>query len=203
MKDLKSTTHVILVLLVGIVLASCSSDSGSTQPNTSSSKRYVGEAFGGGVVFYTWKDAQGTEHGLVVSIKNQSDSCVWSNVLDTIGASARSRYDGKSNTAAIISQPGHTTSAALLCKTYSAGGFNDWYLPTLQELGVLYLNIPAVNLTLASIAGATQFNNFIYWSSIEGDGDGSLSVAGMIRDQGDGAYLDKSYKFPVRAIRSF
>ena len=30
---------------------------------------YIGEEFGGGVIFHLWKDAQGIEHGLIVSLE--------------------------------------------------------------------------------------------------------------------------------------
>ena len=40
---------------------------------------YIGEAFGGGVIFHLWKDAGGDEHGLIVATTDTSSSAAWSN----------------------------------------------------------------------------------------------------------------------------
>lgn len=206
MNKIKHVSNIILVLLASAALASCSGNSGPTQPtgsNGSVSNRYVGEAYGGGVVFQTWKDSRGAEHGLVVSIRNQSDGCEWSNLSNNIGsfAGASSHFDGKANTAAVIAQPGHLTSAALLCDQYSVGGYDDWYLPTLQELGTLYMNAPIVNSALASINGASPIKRFLFWSSVE-LGDSSYAIVGVFID-GQVLFQTKGNSYSVRAVRSF
>ena len=56
---------------------------------------YVGELYGGGVVF--WVDQTG-QHGLICSMIDLSDSQAWSNVTETlIGTSAQSDWDGLIN----------------------------------------------------------------------------------------------------------
>jgi hypothetical protein len=130
---------------------------------------YIGEQFGGGVIFHLFKDAQGVEHGLIVDKTDLSTSQVWSN-RDTslIGASAQSSWDGLSNSNAIVGQAGHTSSAAALCLNSTNSGQSDWYLPSIQELNMLWNNYYTVARSISQIAGATQLeNNAIYWSSSE------------------------------------
>jgi hypothetical protein len=194
--------HIMMAVLIISALGGCS-DSGSTQPGYAFI-RYVGESYGGGVVFSVWKDASGTEHGLIVSTKNQSDSIIWSNVIDRkVGIGAQSAFDGKANTNAIIAQQGHINSAALLCEQYAADGQTDWYLPTQQELGVLWSNVLAVNAVLRGIPGAVVIGNEGFWSSVE-DPTPNVNYAGKTYF-GSGApdVASKSSKYAVRAIRQF
>jgi hypothetical protein len=131
-------------------------------------EHYVGEVYGGGVIFELWKDNTGVEHGLIVSLNDLSTSHIWSDVSNVlIGSSAQSSWNGAQNTQAIITQTGHTNSAALLCTNYSGGGFNDWYLPSLQQLYKLWHNLFIVNTVLSPLSGATEISNEYYWSSTE------------------------------------
>lgn len=78
-----------------------------------STGHYIGELVGGGVVF--WVDATG-QHGLIASMIDLNTACAWSNVTTTlIGPAAQSDWDGISNSNTIVSQSGHTSSAAKIC----------------------------------------------------------------------------------------
>jgi hypothetical protein len=137
---------------------------------------YIGEIFGGGVIFHLWKDAQGIEHGLIVDKTDLSTSQIWSNVDQTlIGTSAQSSWDGLGNSNAIVGQAGHTNSAAALCLNSTNGGQSDWYLPAIDELERLFHNKLEVNASLRTISGATELERLsvaggvqkYYWSSTE------------------------------------
>jgi hypothetical protein len=135
---------------------------------------YIGEEFGGGVIFHLWKDNAGLEHGLIVDKTDLSTAQIWSNIDQTfIGQAAQSSWDGLSNSNAIISQAGHTNSAAALCLNSTNGGQSDWYLPSIDELERLYNNRLEVNATLRGISGAIELKKFdinggiSYWSSSE------------------------------------
>lgn len=130
-------------------------------------KHYLGEEFGGGIVFELWKDNKGVEYGLIVAKKDQSVSEAWSNVIASIGTNAQSLWDGESNSAAIISQSGHLNSAAKVCDNYSASGLTDWYLPSIDELNILFKNRFHVNRASAVVSGITQIGNDTYYSSTE------------------------------------
>lgn len=165
-------------------------------------KHYLGEEFGGGIVFQLWKDNNGIEHGLIVAKRDQSVSQDWSNVVNVlIGTNAQSTWDGEGNTAAIIAQSGHSNSAAKLCDDYTVAGFSDWYLPSIDELKTLYQNRFHVNRASAYVLGLTQLGNDTYLSSTES----SFSMVWAL-NLGYGQPENnrtKSEKLYVRSIRSF
>lgn len=162
---------------------------------------YIGEEYGGGVIFHLWKDNTGVEHGLIVALTDQSTSHVWSNVSSTeIGESGQSKWDGLSNSNAIAGQAGHSSSAAKLCLDLVSGGQSDWYLPGILELNLLYSNYYTVARALTLIPGATQVTSTFYWSSSEGDSSYALSCD----FSGGHVSLDsKNQTFHVRAVRAF
>lgn len=139
----------------------------------SAATHYEGELFGGGVVFYV--DHTGN-HGLICSMTDLSTSRTWSSVTSgLIGATAQSDWDGQGNTNAIMGQSGHTSSAASLCDGYTnadygTGTFSDWYLPTIDDLSLLYNAKRIANKTLDSDSNAatTAITKNYYWSSSEG-----------------------------------
>jgi hypothetical protein len=163
---------------------------------------YIGEEFGGGVIFHLWLDANGVEHGLIVDKTDLSAAQVWSNVNQTlIGPAAQSTWDGLGNSNAIVGQAGHTSSAAALCLNSTNGGQSDWYLPSLQELNMLWNNYYTVARSLTQISGATQLQQADYWSSTE---YGTTSARNFAFDYGDAYTTNKDYfMFYVRAVRAF
>lgn len=163
---------------------------------------YIGEEYGGGVIFHLWKDNAGVEHGLIVALTDQSISQAWSNVTSAaIGTSAQSSWDGLSNSNSIVGQAGHTSSAAKLCLDLVSGGQSDWYLPSIQELYMLWNNYYTVTRALSQISGATQLSNSVYWSSSES----SVNIAWFFNFC-YGYASDDIYKYVtycVRAVRAF
>ena len=162
---------------------------------------YIGEEYGGGVIFHLWKDNAGVEHGLIVALTNQSTSQAWSNVYSAaIGTSAQSSWDGLSNSNSIVGQAGHTSSAAKLCLDLVSGGQSDWYLPSIQELNMLWNNYYTVARVLSQISGAAQLSNSFYWSSSE---DSSYDAWYFSFDSGYPSNSNKDYTAYVRAVRAF
>ena len=162
---------------------------------------YIGEEYGGGVIFHLWKDSAGIEHGLIVALTDQSTSQAWSNLTSTlIGASAQSSWDGLSNSNSIVGQAGHTSSAAKLCLDLVSGGQSDWYLPSIQELNMLWNNYYTVARVLSQISGATQLSNNYYWSSSE---YANTSAWGVPFLPGSTLAFSKSSTIYVRAVRAF
>lgn len=165
---------------------------------------YIGEVFGGGIIYYLWKDAQGVEHGLIVDITHQSVSQAWSNITSSlIGPSAQSSWDGLSNSNAIIAQAGHTNSAAKLCLDLVSGGQSDWYLPAVDELSLLWHNRFIVNKVLSGISGSELLRTGLadYWSSTEASNNSVWPFRFGPGDANGNGF--KSMTYFVRAIRSF
>jgi len=164
---------------------------------------YIGEEFGGGVIFHLWKDALGVEHGLIIDKTDLSTAQVWSNIdAILIGSSAQSNWDGLSNSNAIFGQAGHTSSASALCLNSTIGGQSDWYLPSIQELNMLWNNYYTVARSLTQISGATQLQPAYYWSSTELDSNFVWSfdfLTGYAYDY----FSYKNFTYYVRAVRAF
>jgi len=176
--------------LLSVPYALYSNISGSTT-NNNGFVHYIGELYGGGIVGSLWKDSQGIEHGLIVSLTNIGTSQVWSNVTQSvIGINAQSTTEGQTNTTAIINQVGHTNSAAKLCDDYSAGGFSDWYLPAILELQECYNAHFTINRILGTANGLDMgfYSPRNYWSSTEGinfGGAGDTPVFVIYNNIGD------------------
>jgi hypothetical protein len=184
---------------------------GSVSSNTGGGNftHYIGEEFGGGVVFHLWRDAQGQEHGLIVDKVDLSTAQEWSNVHDVaVGPAAQSSWDGLSNSNAIVNQPGHTGSAAALCLNSTNGGQTDWYLPSIDELSLLWHARFNVNKALSAMAGAAVLpSDYVaYWSSSENGYDYYNYFAwNFYFDNGSSSYVDygKYHTYYVRAVRAF
>jgi hypothetical protein len=177
--------------------------------NVGGSGHYVGELYGGGIVFYVYDNGQ---HGLIASLDDLDggSGVAWSATTGTeIGASAKSFYDGASNTAAIVAQDGTAGYAATLCNSYTGGGQTDWYLPASWELNLLYNSAFLINKILENDGDGTT-NGFNaqdesptyggYWSSTENDSVYAWYY--YFLDGHSGNYV-KTSTYRVRAVRAF
>lgn len=187
--------------LLSVPYALYAKTAGTVTGGSTGFTHYIGEEFGGGVVFHLWKDVSGVEHGLIVDLVDLSTSQVWSNINATlIGSSAQSSWDGLSNSNAIVGQAGHTSSASALCLNSTNGSQSDWYLPSIQELNMLWNNYYTVARSLAQISGATQLQPANYWSSTETD---DTNAWGFGFANGFAYTTNKYNAYYVRADRAF
>jgi hypothetical protein len=154
----------------------------------------------GGVVFHRYKE-NNQEKYLIIDITDVSASSAYSNISSTtIGATAQSTWNGSSNTTAIITQVGATSGAAFLCDASTNGGQNDWYLPAIDELGLIWNNRFNINKTLSGIIGANTMSFSNYWSSTE-----NLSSLAWSFNFGGGNInpnANKGFTYFVRAVRA-
>jgi hypothetical protein len=81
-------------------------------------------------------------------------------------------------------------AAKKACKELKENGYNDWYLPSKDELNQLYLNRSAVG----------GFASGVYWSSTE---DNAYIAWGQNFDDGSQNYGDKGIEWRVRPVRAF
>jgi Protein of unknown function (DUF1566) len=119
----------------------------------------VGQSYGGGIIFYV--DGTG-QHGLISSTSDQSTTNIWSNgSLIVTGATGTAVGTGQSNTTTIVTQQGPGTYAASTCNNLVLNGYSDWFLPSKDELNLMYINLASQGLGSFSVSG-----NW-YWSSSE------------------------------------
>ena len=160
----------------------------------------VGDFRGGGVVF--WVDPSDNRHGLIAAIEDQSSGIRWHNgSYVTTGATGIAVYTGSANTTTIINVQGATETdyAAGLARAYTGGGYDDWFLPSKDELNQMYTNKATINTT-ASANGGSDFAAASYWSSTEVD----ISFAWFqIFNNGFQLSYSKDFEIGVRAVRAF
>jgi hypothetical protein len=137
--------------------------------NLNKNKRYIGEIFEGGVIFHIEYDSTGKEHGLIVSIANILPSKGWSNIFNNISNNINYRsFDGFQNTLDIVQQFGHDSSGAMQCLEYIYNGFDDWYLPSIDEIILLSNQRYIINKSLFKITGSMLLRGtYSIWSSTE------------------------------------
>lgn len=163
---------------------------------------FIGEYFGGGVVFYVDHSGQ---HGLICSMVDVNAVLVpWSTSSGL--AEAYSFWDGLSNTNAAVLN-GITGGAISACTVYvnddyGTGVFEDWYLPAVDEFRLLvtvrYVVDKAIDLD--GDITTTPLNEAIYWTSTEKD----IGSAFEFDIQYNFAFDDpKTSQYSVRAIRAF
>lgn len=108
---------------------------------------------------------------------------------------------GKENTKAIVEQLGESTDyAAGICFQYELNGYDDWYLPSRDELDLMYKNLHLKGLGNFSDTGS-EYMEKAYWSSTETDAGSAWSQ--QFFDGKQNSYYGKPFTFRVRPIRAF
>ncbi|UKM65940.1 DUF1566 domain-containing protein [Flavobacteriaceae bacterium GSB9] len=193
---MKINIHIVLFTLItitsiGTTLNSCSKDDPNMEmdePNMEIAL-ILGDNYQGGIIFYL----DNTEkHGLIAAKTDQSTLDPWWNG-SFIKTEATSTADGSTNTNMIIQAQGDNGSyAAKLCRDYSGGGFNDWFLPSKDQLNILYEQKTLVG----------GFSNQIYWTSSE-YGVGSAWVQDFENGEQHSDNTSDRAGIHTRAIRAF
>ncbi len=186
-----------------------------TEGNNSSASRLVtvfespvvGDLKNGGYV--VWVNPTDPSKGLVSALVDQSTDIrgvVWYdgdfNTLPETGATSTAIGTGSSNTDAIIVAQGSGSYAAQLCADYSVTvdgiTYDDWFLPSKDELNLLYLQHTLIGGFTDDVT--TEIYGDYYWSSSE-----SSKYYAWDQDFFDGSdeSSDKNYPNLVRAVRAY
>ena len=117
---------------------------------------------------YNQKDYKNLIHGIIVSEKDLSSGIRWFNgimTLNIIGARGSAIGTGKSNTALIIKNNGEKRKnyAAGVATLYDGGGYNDWVLPSFEELNKLYTNKTFLGMSEGWYWSSTESDNYSIW----------------------------------------
>ena len=117
----------------------------------------IGQAHGGGFYVGDITD-DGVKYHLIVAPKASGEAVKkW---VDTVMV-ATSKTNGPGNTSAILNNQTVTYPAAQFCADLRIGGFDDWYLPSKDELDV------ACKARKALAAIGEAFAASYFWSSTE------------------------------------
>ena len=151
----------------------------------------IGAAYQGGIIFYI--DGTGN-HGLIAATADQSTGIIWAiaayqstsvtGTLTTIGS-------GSANTDKIIAQNvAGSAYAAGLARSYTGGGYSDWFLPSKDELNQMYVQRVAIGGFVSDYYwSSSEYNAYFAW--FQDFSIGILNATG------------KDHSSYVRAVRAF
>ena len=151
---------------------------------------FLGKQYLGGIIFYLYKDSTGTQHGLVVSKAEGGPIQLDGNG----GISGNRTEDGAYNTSFLYTVAG--TAPAWVNTNYSG-----WYIPSIDELNILWNNRFHVNKTARAIGSTLLSTTSTYWSSTIFSASTAYTLAFLT-----GAIVQTSRPTTtlyVRAVKSF
>ena len=163
----------------------------------------LGSTYEGGKVFYILQPGDpgydaNTPHGLIAAPSDipYGTYKIFPSCYASYGTST-ALGTGAANTTKILACTADNENAAKLVDALTDGGYSDWYLPSKDELNLLYLN---------RISAGNNFASNEYWSSSElYQWNYSSYEAAWYQFFTDGSQsiTGKGYQKGVRAIRSF
>ena len=166
-----------------------------TPPPSNTTVFHIGDnGPAGGKVFYV---TDAGLHGLEAAPADQSSGAAWGCYVNYYyipvpGAQGTAVGTGAANTAAIVAACSEANTAAKIADAYALNGYTDWFLPSKDELNLLYR---------ASL-GVGGFANEYYWSSSEYVSDNHRAWGQAFGSGGRDA-PSKDYNARVRVMRAF
>lgn len=178
---MKILNRLFVVVFFMFLLVSCAK-----------SKHKIGDMYKGGYIF----KINMFGHGLCAAPKDHPQNVLWGCYGTLIqGANGEEIGTGKQNTEDILagcSQAGNF--AAKVCDELVVDSYEDWYLPSLEELQLMHRELYA--------QGLGGFKAADYWSSTQDYSLGAWKVDFTSGEKKNNSNkLDKGIR--VRAIRSF
>jgi uncharacterized protein len=155
----------------------------------------------GGTIFYENRNyaADGWRY-LEAAPFDQSAGAQWGCFRTAIaGARGTAVGTGRQNTKDILAACADPHTAAGLCAAYMLNGVRGWFLPSRDELALLYRNLKATGASDFRDGGMAD--NCDYWSSSQQTADMADHID--FADSGRQHYDDKDFPRRVRAIRAF
>lgn len=174
----------------------CKGNSIKISVDSSSLINYLSGTTGpaGGIVFYDKGNVTNGWRYLESANADIAGIPWWNGTLITTGATATIVGSGLQNTNTIIAAQGSGNYAAIAAKNYIQGGYKDWYLPSKDELNLIYQNL--------KVKGLGNLNNDFYWSSSEFNVNAAYRQ--VFTNQGG---VDAGWKYftngTVRPVRAF
>jgi hypothetical protein len=152
---------------------------------------YIGQSYGGGIVFYV--DGTGL-HGLIAAPSDQG-LARWG-CSGTSIPTGTALGTGPTNTAAIVASCGDSGIAAKVADNLVLNGYSDWFLPSKDELNLMLTNLSSMGLG----GFGTSYPYYYYWTSSQYDGSNAYMA---YANSGSSYYDGKTYNYNVRAVRAF
>lgn len=148
---------------------------------------------GGGIVFFNKGNNTNGWQYLEAAPSDQSTGKAWGCYGTSISGTQKTVGSGENNTALIVAGCSDTNFPAKICDNLVLGGQSDWFLPSIDELNLMYNNLQK--------NGLGNFNTqAAYWSSTEFSANYAWAFS---FDYGNAYNLNKSSTTYVRAVRAY
>ena len=148
----------------------------------------------GGIVFYDKGFISDGWRYLEAAPTGTEFDADWGGYETNVAGTGTSVGSGRRNTRLIVAAFGATESAARLCANLNVNGYKDWFLPSIDELDLMYKNLKQ--------KGLGGLKDGFYWSSSQDAGNYYLALTRLFSD-GKQYIGYKDYDNKVRAIRAF
>jgi hypothetical protein len=197
---MKFMKTAILLLLISFLSVSCKKTRGCTDPEALNYNKdavkddhtcyyyWIGQKYGGGKIFYI---DQTKKQGLIAADFDLVNSPWGCGGTAVSGADGTIVGAGTQNTLDIVAGCS-SGSAASLCNDLDTFGFDDWFLPSVEEMKGLYKTF--------GMLGEAHLTSGYYWTSNQFD---AVSATTMMFANGTFVDLNKNAGYRVRAIRKF
>jgi hypothetical protein len=150
----------------------------------------VGQTYNGGIIFYVDNTGQ---HGLISATQDLGIGSPWGCEGTPNNGTSLVVGTGLFNTEAIVVGCSATNTAGYLCYNLDYNGYTDWFLPSRDELTLMYSNLHQ--------AGLGSFSLATYWSSTEANSTTAWIKSFVTGSNSSNFKNTTTYR--VRPIRAF
>ena len=191
---MKKTSVVLFASVVLLALFACP----KVTAQSAGSKTYkIGDTGpGGGIVFYDKGFTEGGWRYLEAAPAGKEFAAIWGPRDTNVAGTETKVGSGKRNTELIVAALGENGKAAKLCASLNFNGRNDWFLPSRDELDLMYNSLARV--------GLGNFLSGAYWSSSQVGGNyPNVAWAQRFSDGSQSNVHLQEFTLLVRAVRAF
>jgi len=152
----------------------------------------------GGIIFYDKGEVSEGWRYLEAAPANSEFTAEWGTYKNNVANTKPGGGYGKQNTRIIVDRLKELrefNKAAQLCAIMEINGYKDWFLPSKEELDVMYKNLKQ--------KGLGGFSDVYYWSSSSSEYGSDYNACSQNFESGYQGSASKNSSLSVRAIRAF